>query len=90
VLFRDTAVQLAEQLQMVEEMSEHFNPFARAVGAAEINLEELRKSLQPEIDRQVSIWVALARSEMLNTFGEEREVQAAIAQYSAFFRTEIR
>ncbi len=33
---------------MAEELSEHFNLLARAVDAAEINLEELRNSLQSD------------------------------------------
>jgi hypothetical protein len=44
VLFRDCSVKLDEQLQMPDALSEHFNLLARAVDAAEINLEELRNS----------------------------------------------
>jgi 3'-phosphoadenosine 5'-phosphosulfate sulfotransferase (PAPS reductase)/FAD synthetase len=80
VLFRDCSVKLEEQLQFAEELSGHFNPLARAVDAAEINLEELRNSLQLETDRQISIWVHLARTEALSTFGTEKEVQAAMEQ----------
>jgi hypothetical protein len=54
---------------MAEELSEHFNLLARAAGATEVNLEELRDSLQSRIDQQISIWVHLARTEMLNTLG---------------------
>jgi hypothetical protein len=60
VLFRDCSVKLEEQLQMAQELSEHFNFLARAVDADEINLEELRNSLQSETDCQISIWVHLA------------------------------
>lgn len=55
VLFRDCSVKLEEQVEMAERLSEHFNFLARSVGTAEINLEELRKSLQSETDRQISI-----------------------------------
>jgi len=55
VLFRDCSVKLEEQLQMAQELSEHFNFLARAVDADEINLEELRNSLQSETDRQISV-----------------------------------
>jgi hypothetical protein len=50
------------------------------VGAAEINLEELRNSLQSETDSKISIWVHLARVAALNTFGTEKETQAAMEQ----------
>ena len=66
VLFHDCSVRLEEQLQMAEELSEHFNLLARAVDAAETNLEELRNSLQSVTDRQVSIWVHLAYTEALS------------------------
>jgi hypothetical protein len=80
VLFRDCSVKLEEQLQMAEELSENFNLLARSVGAAEINLEELRNSLQSETDSKISIWVHLARVAALNTFGTEKETQAAMEQ----------
>jgi hypothetical protein len=80
VLFRHSSVQLEEQLQMTQELSDHFNFLARAVGTAELNLEELRDSLQSIIDRQISIWVHLARAQSLSLFGTEKEVQAALEQ----------
>jgi 3'-phosphoadenosine 5'-phosphosulfate sulfotransferase (PAPS reductase)/FAD synthetase len=79
VLFRDCSVKLEEQLQMAEELSEDFNLLARAVDVAEINLEELRNSLQSETDRQISIWVHLAWTETLSLFGTEKEMQAQIS-----------
>jgi hypothetical protein len=81
VLFRDSSAKLEEQLQMVEEISEHFNLLAREVGAAEINLEDLRNSLQSETDRQVSIWVSQARVDMLSVFGNDNEMRAAMGQH---------
>jgi len=87
VLFRDSAAKLEEQLQMAEELSEHFNSLARAVGAAETNLEELRNSLQSETDRQISIWVHLARSAALSTFGTEKEMHAAMEQSFLLFKS---
>jgi hypothetical protein len=80
VLFRDSSVQLEEQLQMAQELSDHFNFLARAVGAAELNLQELRDNLQSIIDRQISIWVHLARAQSLSLFGTEMEVHAALEQ----------
>jgi hypothetical protein len=87
VLFHDCSVKLEEQLQMVEELSEHFNSFARAVDVAEINLEELRNSLQSETDRQISIWVHLAWTETLSLFGTEKEMQAQIERDLLLFKS---
>ena len=80
VLFRDSAVMLAEQLQMATDLSTWFNELAHQVGAAEINLEELRNGLQSETDRRISIWVNLARAEMLSLFGTTEEMHAAMDQ----------
>jgi hypothetical protein len=80
VLFSDSAAKVEEQLQMAERLSDQFNSLARAVDVAEINLEDLRNSLQAETDLQVSIWVNQARIEMLSTFGTEKEMHAAIEQ----------
>ena len=82
VLFRDTAVKLAEQLKMATDLSTWFNELAVEVGAAEINLEELRTSLQSEIDRRSAIWAGLARMEMFSLFGKTKEMHAAMDQLS--------
>jgi len=58
---------------------------ARSVGTAEMNLEELRNSLQSETDCQVSIWVHLARTAALSLFGTEKEMHDAMEQYSRRF-----
>ena len=79
VLFRDSAVKLAEQLQMATDLSTWFNKLAVEVSAVEINLEELRNSLQSETDRRISIWVNLARGEMLSLFGKTEELHAAMS-----------
>jgi hypothetical protein len=65
---------------MATDLSTWFNMLAVAVGAAEIDLEELRNSLQSEIDRTVSIWVNQARVGMLGLFGTVQEVHAAMDQ----------
>ena len=78
VLFRDCEVKLKEQLQHAERLSELFNFLAHAAGVAEINLEELRNSLQSEIDNQVSIWIRLARVEALGHFGTVEQMHAAM------------
>jgi len=78
VLFRDCSVKLEEQVQMAERASEYFNFMARSEGAVEIDLAELRESLRPEIDRQVSIWVNLARLETVSAFGSLVDVHAAM------------
>jgi hypothetical protein len=71
VLFRDCEVKLTEQLQMAERLTDHFNFLAHEVSAAEINLKELRNRLQSETDRQVSIWINLARVASLGAFGSD-------------------
>jgi hypothetical protein len=78
VLFRDCSVKLEEQVQMAERASEYFNFLASSAGTAEIDLGELRESLQPETDRQISIWVSLARLETLSAFGKIGDVHAAM------------
>jgi len=87
VLFPDNSVRLEEQLQMAEELAEDFNLVARGVDVAPISLEELRNSLQPETDRQVGIWVRLARSAMLSTFGTEKEMHAAMEEGFFFLKS---
>jgi hypothetical protein len=87
VLFRDCSVKLEEQLQMAQELSEHFNFLARAVDADEINLEELRNSLQSETDCQISIWVHLAYIKALSLFGTEKEIHAAMEQSYRLFKS---
>jgi hypothetical protein len=78
VLFRDCSVKLEEQVQMAERATEYFNFMARSEGTAEIDLGGLRESLRPEIDRQVSIWVNLARLETVSAFGSPVDVHAAM------------
>lgn len=81
MLFRDCRVKLKEQLKMAEQLSERFNFLARATGAAEINLEKFRNSLQKEIDHQISVWISLARVEALSLFGTEEQMHGAMDQY---------
>jgi hypothetical protein len=84
VLFRDCEAALQEQLQMAETISKHFNLLVGESDVAEINLDELRNILQSETDRRISIWVDLARLEMLNTFGTAEEMRAAMDRYFLF------
>ena len=87
VLFRDCSVKLEEQLQMAQELSDHFNLLARVVDADEINLEELRNNLHAETDRQISIWVHHARVQALDLFGTEKEMQTAMEQSFLLFKS---
>ena len=87
LLFRDTASKLAEQLQMATDLSTWFNELASEVGAAEMDLEEVRSSLRSATNRQISIWVHLARTEALSTFGTEEEMHAAMDQYFLLFKS---
>ncbi len=78
LLFRDSTVKLEEQLQMAEQLTGYFNVLARAADTAEINLEELRKSLQSEADRQVSLWTSLAHMNAFGALGNSQEMHAAM------------
>jgi hypothetical protein len=69
---------MEEQVQMAERASEYFNWLASSAGIAEIDLGGLRESLQPEIDRQISIWFSLARLETVSAFGNLADVHAAM------------
>ena len=80
LLFSDSAFKLAEQLQMVTDLSTWFNKLAAEVGAAEMNLEELRSGLQSEIDRRIAAWVSVGRMTMLSLFGTIEEVHAEMKQ----------
>jgi hypothetical protein len=84
VLFRDCEAALQEQLQMAETISTHFNLLAGELDVADLNLDDLRNSLQSETDRRVSIWVNLARLEMLNTFATLEEMRPAMDRYFLF------
>jgi hypothetical protein len=87
LLFRDTAIKLAEQLQMATDLSTRFNELAVEVGAAKIDLQEVRNSLRSETDRQISIWVHLADTAALSTFGTKEEMHAAMDQYFLLFKS---
>ncbi|HLM81432.1 MAG TPA: hypothetical protein VK302_12480 [Terriglobales bacterium] len=90
ILFRDCEVKLEEQLQMVEALSKHFNLLADALDIVEINLEELRSSLQSQIERQVSSWASMGRASMLGLFGTIEEMHVAMDQGFRLCRAEIR
>jgi hypothetical protein len=81
-LFCDSAGKLAEQLQLATNLSTWFNMLAVEVGVAEINLEEFKNSLQSEIDRNISIWVNVARVTMLSLFGTTEEMRPAMDRLS--------
>src|ERR1700732_3083615 len=87
LLFRDSALKLAEQLQMASGLSTWFNELASEVSAAEIDLEEVRNSLRSETNRQISIWVHLARTVALSTFDTKEEMHAAMDQYLLLFKS---
>jgi hypothetical protein len=85
VLFRDCAVELREQLQMGEKLSEQFNRLARALKIDKLDLVQLHCNLQSEIDRRLSNWARLGHIEMLNIFGSVEQMYASMDQlYSRF------
>jgi hypothetical protein len=81
ILFRDCEAKLREQLQLAEEVSAIFNSLAGSVGSARINLEELRKSLQSETDRQVSLWISNTHMNTLSALGNSQEMRAAMDRH---------
>jgi hypothetical protein len=89
MLFRDCAVNLREQLQMADKLSEYFNSLANVLGVAEISPEELQSSLQSEIDRQFSIWINLDRVAVLGLLGSDQEMHVAMDRYSNTFQPNI-
>jgi hypothetical protein len=87
-LFRDAAVLLGEMLEMVTNLSRWFNVLTPSFGRAEINLEDLRRSLQAEIDRRINIWVGVARLKTLALLGERGEFNSALTRYLALIDRE--
>jgi hypothetical protein len=79
----------AQLLQIAETLSKHFNVLADELEIAEINIEQIRTSLQSETDRQVSVWVSRARVTMLHLFGTPEETHAAMDQCFRLLRPEI-
>jgi len=87
LLFRDSALQLAEQLQMASGLSNVVQRVASEVSAAEIDLEGVRNSLRSETDPQISIWVQLACTAALSTYDTKEETHAAMDQYFLLFKS---
>jgi hypothetical protein len=52
----------------------------------EMKVEEIRDRLRPEIDKQVTRWLIVARGEMLAEFGEEGDLRATLEQLIQFKR----
>jgi hypothetical protein len=84
VLFCESAEKLAEQLQMVADLATGFNLIAVEVGVPEIDLDQVRKTLQPETERTVSIWLNLAKITMLDLFGTTGETETEIERVRIF------
>lgn len=74
---------------MATDLSTWFNELAGGVGAAELDLEEVRNSLRSETNRQISIWGHLARTAALSTFGTKQQMHAAMDQYFLPFKIEM-
>lgn len=61
------------------------NFLAGALDIAEINLDQIRNGLQSEADRGISMWINLARVQMLSVFGKKEEMYAAMNQVPRLF-----
>jgi hypothetical protein len=62
-------------------VSGYFNVLARAADAPEINLEELRKSLESEADHQVSLWTSRTHVDTFSALGDTQEMHAAVDRH---------
>ena len=81
ILFRDCEAKLREQVQLADEVSEIFNCLASSVGSGRINLEELRKSLESETDRQVSLWISNTHMNTRSALGNAQEMRSAMDRH---------
>jgi hypothetical protein len=70
VLFPDTRRELSEQIQVMKMLSDCFNEGATDFGEDGIDWEQIRTSIQPDVDQQVANWVDLARTDMLLAYGK--------------------
>jgi hypothetical protein len=77
-IFSDTESNLKLQIQMAEALAKCFSLMAAKLGVAEIRLDDVRRSLQPNIDQRVSEWIGSAHLAMLSSFGEIKDYRAAL------------
>jgi len=80
-LFPECRAQLEYQLQIAKTLTKHFNELAAEVDLPPINLTDLPKGLQADIERQVSSWINLAIVEMLDRFGDPDDVCSAMDRF---------
>jgi len=83
VLFPDTSAMLKKQVGWAENLADTFNILASQVAVAKIDLDEIRKGVQSEVDDQVSRWVDLARLGMLLAFGEGEAWREPVKRFMA-------
>jgi hypothetical protein len=89
VLFVDSALKLAEVVAFAEKALDHFNFIAREIGCPALNKNEIRTSLQGEIDQQVTREILVARSAMYGFFGEDSDLRANYDQLVAISQLRI-
>lgn len=70
VLFNDVAEKLNQQLANASQLVKCFNFLAGKIGSRAVDLQRVRTRLQPAVEQQIANKAALARVEMLITFGE--------------------
>jgi len=70
VLFPEVAAKLREKIEQLEKISRGFHWMAKSAATNGINLDEIRASIQPEVDQELSIWLTLAELKMLIQSGE--------------------
>jgi hypothetical protein len=77
LLFSDSASQLKEQLNMLDEVLRIFNIAAHGLNFKELTAEMVRAELHECVDPLVSCWVTGARLWTLATLGEQSDFRAA-------------
>jgi len=81
ILFSDSVLRLKEQLDLANKALGYFKVLAGKLNFKELTAESVRERLGPDIDRQASGWMTLARIQMLSDFGDEADFRTAYSQF---------
>ena len=81
ILFSDSVLKLNEQLDLANKALGYFKVPARKLNFKELTAESVREKLGPDIARQSSGWMSLARIQMLSDFGDEADFRTAFSQF---------
>jgi len=81
ILFSDSVLRLKEQLDLANKALGYFKVLAGKLNFKELTAESVRERLGPDIVRQASGWMTLARIQMLLDFGDEADFRTAYSQF---------